>query len=377
MRYRTLGKTGLPFSIFSAGTRRLLSSLQGNDPGRIREQVSAYFEKALSRGINNFLLAPASPDMEKILGNVLQSLPRKRFHLTLLLDLEASIEEIANDLEPRLDRLGQDCIEVAMLHGLNTADRLRQATCPNGYMKAVEDAKTSKRIQFAGFTSHGSLDLIIRAMNTELFDAAGFHYGYFHQRYQTILDQAGEMRIGVMILSPSGRGGRFERPPRLVREICAPHHPMTVNHRFILQHPSVTTLALSAQSWEDFAAWAPAFDNDGPLSDSETVSLAQLDVRRLQLPNSWCIFCHECLPCPEDVNIPEMLRLRNMALAYNLMDYAREYHARFGQGDSWFPGNQGEKCTDCGDCIPRCPERLDIPKLLRETQKKLGSNTRG
>ena len=27
------------------------------------------------------------------------------------------------------------------------------------------------------------------------------------------------------------------------------------------------------------------------------------------------------------------------------------------------------RCTECGDCLPRCPERLEIPKLLREADE--------
>jgi predicted aldo/keto reductase-like oxidoreductase len=37
----------------------------------------------------------------------------------------------------------------------------------------------------------------------------------------------------------------------------------------------------------------------------------------------------------------------------------------------WFPGNFASKCTECGDCLPRCPEKLEIPKLLFDTHKRL------
>jgi hypothetical protein len=37
----------------------------------------------------------------------------------------------------------------------------------------------------------------------------------------------------------------------------------------------------------------------------------------------------------------------------------------------WFPGRFGSACTDCGDCLPRCPVKLPIPQLLRETHAGL------
>jgi len=52
-------------------------------------------------------------------------------------------------------------------------------------------------------------------------------------------------------------------------------------------------------------------------------------------------------------------------------EYGRfRYNMLEGQGH-WFPGKFSFNCTECGDCIPRCPENLDIPKLLMETHKIL------
>jgi len=50
---------------------------------------------------------------------------------------------------------------------------------------------------------------------------------------------------------------------------------------------------------------------------------------------------------------------------YNLLD---------GSAD-WFHGPPGDHCTECGDCLPRCPERLDIPRLLFDTHDLLKTGT--
>jgi predicted aldo/keto reductase-like oxidoreductase len=82
------------------------------------------------------------------------------------------------------------------------------------------------------------------------------------------------------------------------------------------------------------------------------------------------------LPCPERINIPEVLRLRNLAIAYDMTQYGQYRYRMFENAGHWFPGTKGDRCTDCGDCLPRCPEELNIPALLRDTHEKLNGPAR-
>ena len=84
-----------------------------------------------------------------------------------------------------------------------------------------------------------------------------------------------------------------------------------------------------------------------------------------------CTLCNECLPCPEEINIPEVLRFRNLLQAYDMEDYGRFRYNMFEGEGHWFPGNFASKCTECGDCLPRCPEKLEIPQLLFDTHNRL------
>ena len=51
--------------------------------------------------------------------------------------------------------------------------------------------------------------------------------------------------------------------------------------------------------------------------------------------------------------------------------YARGRYSRVGENDAWVPGVKGTQCTKCGDCLPRCPERLQIPELLWDAHQRL------
>ena len=95
------------------------------------------------------------------------------------------------------------------------------------------------------------------------------------------------------------------------------------------------------------------------------------------LGDDYCTQCRECLPCPENINIPELLRLSNLLRAYDLVDWCKDRYKFMGNAGNWYPGVKADKCTECGECEPRCPEQLEIVRLLRALHEALYEGERG
>jgi predicted aldo/keto reductase-like oxidoreductase len=368
MRYRRFGQTQYSFSVFSLGLMRCLQS---------PDLAIATLQRALELGINHVETARGYGQSEAYLGQALKTLERSQLYITTKAPPSSDADSLARSIDTSLATLGIDTLDSLAIHGINTPEHLAWIQDPRGGMAAVWQAVDDGRIRQVGFSSHGPLTVIQGAIATGQFAFVNLHYNLFFRRNEPAIAQAHARDMGVFIISPADKGGLLFTPPQTLQEQCAPLSPLHLNYRFLLSDRRITTLSLGAATPAELDLPLAIADQDGPLTATEQAILQRLDIATDQaLGRDRCRQCYACLPCPEAIHIPEVLRLRNLALAHDMTAYGEYRYRMFENAGHWFPGRKAIACTDCGDCLPRCPEQLDIPTLLRDAHQRLNGPER-
>jgi uncharacterized protein len=361
MQYRRFGKTNLPYSVFSLGTMRCLASEQ------VAEQT---IQSAIALGINHLETARSYGKSEQFLGNALKQelkVPRSELYITTKLVPTLDADTFERQIDESLQHLHVDYLDSLAIHGLNTWEHLTWVKAENGCMKAVRKAMADGRIQHVGFSTHGFLDVILAAIATDFFEFVNLHYSVFFQRNAAVIELAHQKDMGIFIISPADKAGMLHTPPQTLIDLCAPLSPLELNYQFLLSDARITTLSVGAANPSELK-----LPNTEPFAELEEAILDRLKHHQASvLRTDLCSQCYECLPCPEGIHIPEVLRLRNLAVGYDMTQFGEYRYRMFENAGHWFPGKKANRCTECGDCLPRCPEQLDIPTLLHDTHDRL------
>ncbi|MCY4172685.1 MAG: aldo/keto reductase [Cyanobacteria bacterium MAG CAR3_bin_5] len=358
MTRRPFGR-GPGVSVFTLGLMRALAS-----PLQLRQVVA----RALAIGINHFETAPSYGPSQIYLGQAMAALavPRRRYVVTSKLLPGMEVEQGMAVVRATLRRLGLDRLDQLAVHGINRPEHLHWALHGPGarILAACEAEGLAGQV---GFSSHGSPELVEQAVTSGRFGFCSLHLHLLNPAMMPLARQAMAAGMGVMAISPADKGGRLFDPPDMLQRQCAPFHPLELAYRWLLGHGvSTMTVGASQPSHLDWAQQlAQVEDGMPPGVAAAAVRLDQ--ARRQHLRDTFCGQCRCCLPCPEGIDIPALLRLRNLRLGHGMAAFCEERYGLIGQAGHWLPMVRGDACTRCGDCLPRCPRNLEIPALLQHT----------
>jgi len=193
-----------------------------------------------------------------------------------------------------------------------------------------------------------------------------------------VLAAARRQDMGIFIISPSDKGGRLYRASAKLRALCEPLSPMVFNDLWCLANPDIHTISLGAARPSDFVEHLEALhllSNPGPVLDpiASKLEAAWREALGEDFARRWMVGLPEWSDLPGKINVRRILWLRNLVVAYDLIDFAQERYMSMSPDDIWVPGSRAAE-FDGGEmtaALPDSPFKTQIPGILREAHKLL------
>ncbi len=284
-----------------------------------------------------------------------------------------------------INNLQLDFIDLLSIHGINNEETLEQT---KRCYPALEQLKKEGRVRHIGFSTHGPADLVLNAINTELFDYVNLHwYFVYHPINRAPVDAAAALDMGTLIISPCDKGGMLYQPPPKLIDLCHPLTPMAFNDLYCLRDPAVHTLSIGAARPSDFAEHACAVqaletecgEQKNQMSLCNRVETQLHQCLEKELGAEWLHHWHEGLPrqvdTPGGINIPEILRLWTYAKGLDMIEFGKMRYNLLGNAEHWFPG-QKATTVDAEVLKPflaNSPFADQIPGILRDAHALLNA----
>jgi len=386
MPCRRFGRTGIEMPVLSLGGMRFQQSWNELKPDEITSESQHKLETTISRaedcGVVHIETARHYGSSELQIGCALRNLSDRNRILQTKVPPRADSRQFEAELQLSFERLGCQKLDLLAFHGVNLPEHLDQTLRPGGCLEVVRRWQEEGRVGNVGFSTHGPTELIVQAITTNEFDYVNLHWYFIRQENELALEVAARFDLGVLIISPTDKGGHLHTPSAKLVDLCSPLHPIVFNDLFCLRDPRVHTISVGAARSEDLDLHLKALS----LLDRSDEYVPRLQERLLNesrriLGEPWLTTWHIGLPSwdktPGQINLPILLWLHNLVEAWGMEGYAKARYNLLGSASHWFPGENAD-CLDreiseatLRESLTKSPWCKEIPGLLRQLRNRI------
>lgn len=243
------------------------------------------------------------------------------------------------DLETSLKELQKGYIDLYQCHFVKDAAEYQKLISAGGAFEGLMKAKEEGLIGHLGITSH-SLDVLDLALEGGFFETIMVCFSFLEPlAREKIIPKAIRKKIGVIAMKPFS-GGVIDNAGLALK--------------YVLSQPEVLVIAGVEHKDLFDENWA-VFQNGERLSNKERKEIEEI---QKQYDKVFCRRCDYCQPCSEEIPIQMVLGIRSMVkrTGNGILQKGRHREAL----------DKARNCSECEECITRCPYQLPIPNLIHE-----------
>lgn len=381
MEYRKINQLDINVSAFGIGCMRLPLEVKADgssDSSQIDQpEAIKMIRYGIDQGVN--YLDTAYPyhggQSELVVADALKDGYREKVYLATKMpvwQVEKS-EDFELLLDEQLQKLQTDHIDFYLLHALN------RSTWPKvkelGVLKFLDKAKADGKIRFAAFSFHDELPLFKEIIDSYKWDMVQIQFNILDTNYQAGLEgmnYAHDRGAMVVVMEPLRGGALAQQIPSDIKAVWnqaeTKRSPAEWAFRWLADFPQIAVILSGVSTMEQLQDNLRIFSDTKPgiMSSHEKDLSAQVQSLYRSKIKVGCTGCNYCMPCPSGVGIPDVFRLYNNMYLFDSAEQSKKDYQNLIKNN-----RDATKCTECGQCEPKCPQNILIIEKLVEAHKAL------
>lgn len=399
MQMRTSPKNGEKVSLLGYGCMRWPMKKGEDGKDHIdQEAVNEMVDYAYRNGVNYYDTSPAylQGQSEEAAGIALSRYPRESYYIATKL---SNFNNFSREAGLKMYRDSQkalrtDYFDYYLLHAIGTSgfEGFEERYINNGLLDFLLEEREAGRIRNLGFSFHGRKEVFDQFMALHEkyhWDFVQIEMNYVDWKHAKVpenvnadylYDELTKRNIPATIMEPL-LGGRLAKLPDAIAERMKEREPqMSIASwafRFCGSYPNILTVLSGMSSMDPLIENVETFSHFKPLNDEEKAFLMEMANLMEDYPTVPCTACSYCMPCPYGIDIPTIFRHYNDHVNSgeiaqsceqdHFQRLKRRYLVSYDRAVETV--RQADHCIGCGQCRPKCPQSIDIPRALRHIDR--------
>lgn len=380
MKYRPLGSTGLQVSEVGLGGEYL--------ERENAETVCAVVDEAMKQGINILDIFMSEPNVRTNLGAALKG---RREKMILQGHIGSAwkggqycrtrdLDDGKRFFEDFLTRLDTDYVDIGMIHFVDTQSGYEELL-RSGQLEYAQELKAQGIIKHIGLSSHepsaarravedGWVEVLMFSVNP-VFDLApeGTELtsllGPRRPQGSGALQHGPGPGVPVPSVRGQGRGHHHHEDLRRRYPAAAESSPFGAALtpiqciHYALTRPAVASTLIGCRSVEQVRQ-AVAYETAGEAAKDYASVLSSASL--YAGAQGRCMYCNHCLPCPVHLDVAQVNKLLDLALAGD--EVPPTVQAHYAALD-----HHAAECLACGACESRCPFHVPVSDRMGQSRR--------
>lgn len=382
MEYRVLGRTGIQVSQIGFGCEHL--------QGKPYEEIEPLIHGALERGVNIFDMFMPQPQVRTDLGKALAGRRNQAVlqgHIGTCWEngqyvRSRDIGKCRAFFEDFMERLQTNYVDIGMIHYVDD-DKDFEQVFGGPVIEYAKELKAKGTIRAIGMSSHNPA-VALRAVKTGLVDVLMFSLNpaydllpedtlcddlFVKDTFQNpnlsgvnpiraeLYQTCEALGVGITVMKGLGAG-------MLLSEKASPFgFALTAGQciHYALTRPAVCSIMAGISSVKQLEESAGYFE----LSEEEKDFAKVLSTAPKFSMKGKCMYCNHCLPCPAQIDIAQVNKFLDLALAGgSVPETVGQHYASLSA--------HGGDCMACGSCEGNCPFGVQVIQRMEKAKKIFG-----